>query len=118
MKLRSQPEQIFLPLLIVLILSNCIIEHAESTERPNKPNVVLILTDDLGWQDVGCYDIDKPCPYDTPNINRLATQGVQFFQGYSPAPTCSPSRVAILSGKHPARSQKTASQSNRGIAAG
>ena len=50
MKLRYQPEQIFLPLLIVLVLSNCIIEHAESTERPNKPNVVLILTDDLGWQ--------------------------------------------------------------------
>ncbi|MGY8750124.1 MAG: sulfatase [Pirellulales bacterium] len=107
MKLRSQPEQVFLPLLIVLILSNCIIEHAEAIERPVKPNVVLILTDDLGWQDVGCYDIDDPCPYDTPNINRLATQGVQFFQGYSPAPTCSPSRVAILSGKHPARSQKT-----------
>ena len=53
MKLRYQPEQIFLPLLIVLVLSNCIIEHAESTERPNKPNVVLILTDDLGWL-AGC----------------------------------------------------------------
>ena len=107
MNLRSKSLLGFTPLLVLLALSNCIIEHAEAMERPVKPNVVLILTDDLGWQDVGCYDIDEPCPFDTPNINRLATQGVQFFQGYSPAPTCSPSRVAILSGKHPARSQKT-----------
>jgi len=80
---------------------------AVAQERPAKPNVVLILTDDLGWQDVGCYDIDKPTPFETPEIDRLATQGVQFWQGYSPAPTCAPTRVAILSGKHPARSQKT-----------
>lgn len=76
-------------------------------ERPAKPNVVFILTDDLGWQDVGCYDIDEPCPFETPNIDRLASEGIQFWQGYSPAPTCAPTRVAILSGKHPARSQKT-----------
>jgi len=71
------------------------------------PNVVVILTDDLGWQDVGCYDIDEPCPYETPNIDKLAGEGVKFWQAYSPAPTCAPSRVAILSGKHPARAQKT-----------
>nr|WP_168564565.1 sulfatase [Crateriforma spongiae] len=72
-----------------------------------RPNVVLILVDDLGWQDVGCYDIDDPCPYETPNIDRLADRGVQFWQAYSPAPTCAPSRAAILSGRHPARLQKT-----------
>ena len=78
-----------------------------ANDRPVKPNVVLILTDDLGWQDVGCYDIDAPSPYETPNIDRLAKEGIQFWQAYSPAPTCAPSRVAILSGKHPARAQKT-----------
>ena len=76
-------------------------------ERPVKPNVVLILTDDLGWQDVKCYDIDEPSPMETPNIDALAKQGVQFWQAYAPAPTCAPSRCAIMSGNHPARAQKT-----------
>lgn len=75
--------------------------------RPEKPNIVLVYTDDLGWQDVGCYDIDEPSPYETPNIDALARKGVQFWQGYSPAPTCAPSRCAIMSGVHPARAQKT-----------
>lgn len=75
--------------------------------RPEKPNVVLILTDDLGWQDVKCYDIDEPSPYETPNIDALAKKGVLFWQAYSPAPTCAPSRCAIMSGNHPARAQKT-----------
>ncbi|MFG0288248.1 MAG: sulfatase [Rhodopirellula sp. JB044] len=80
---------------------------ATADGRPSKPNVVLILADDLGWQDVQCYDIDEPCPYETPHLDRLADQGVKFWQAYSPAPTCAPSRAAILSGKHPARAQKT-----------
>ena len=76
-------------------------------ERPKKPNVVLILTDDLGWQDVKCYDIDEPSPFETPNIDRLAKEGVLFWQAYSPATTCSPSRGAILSGQHPVRLERT-----------
>ncbi len=75
--------------------------------RPEKPNILLLLTDDLGWQDVGCYDIDEPTPFETPHIDALAKEGVQFWQGYSPAPTCVPSRSAILSGIHPARAQLT-----------
>ncbi|MDA9858805.1 sulfatase [Rubripirellula sp.] len=80
---------------------------ALADERPEKPNIVLILTDDLGWQDVQCYDIDEPSPMETPNIDRLAQRGVMFWQAYSPAPTCAPSRCAIMSGVHPARAQKT-----------
>ncbi|MCF7847696.1 MAG: sulfatase [Kiritimatiellales bacterium] len=75
--------------------------------RPDKPNVVLILADDLGWQDVKCYDIDEPSSYETPNIDQLAREGVKFWQAYSPAPTCAPSRGSILAGKHPARLQRT-----------
>ena len=78
-----------------------------SKERPGKPNVVLILTDDLGWQDVKCYDIDDPSPMETPHIDFLAKRGVKFWQAYAPAPTCAPSRCAIMSGNHPARAQKT-----------
>ncbi|MHC4906018.1 MAG: sulfatase [Planctomycetota bacterium] len=75
--------------------------------RPANPNIVLLLTDDLGWQDVKCYDIDEPSPMETPNIDALAQKGVMFWQAYSPAPTCSPTRCAIMSGNHPARAQKT-----------
>ena len=71
------------------------LQVAPATPAPEKPNVVLILTDDLGWQDVGCYDIDEPCPYDTPHIDQLAKDGVLFRQAYSPAPTCAPSRAAV-----------------------
>ncbi|WP_018970899.1 sulfatase [Rubritalea marina] len=78
-----------------------------AAQRPEQPNVILILTDDLGWQDVKCYDIDAPSPMETPNIDALAQKGVMFWQGYSPAPTCAPTRCAIMSGKHPARAQKT-----------
>ncbi|NND99334.1 MAG: sulfatase [Pirellulaceae bacterium] len=96
---------------LILILLLAVIESSLPgtllAERPGKPNVVMILSDDLGWQDVGCYDIDEPCPFETPHIDRLASEGVKFWQAYSPAPTCAPSRAAILSGKHPARAQKT-----------
>jgi len=78
-----------------------------ASDRPEKPNVIMMLADDLGWQDVACYDVDQKTPYETPNMDALAKKGVLFRQAYSPAPTCSPSRCAIMSGKHPARIQKT-----------
>ena len=87
------------------LLTHSTVSRADN--RPEKPNIVLILTDDLGWQDVKCYDIDEPSPYETPNIDGLAKRGVMFWQAYSPAPTCAPSRCAIMSGNHPARAQKT-----------
>lgn len=90
----------------VLLSMTFIASYAES-DRPKQPNILLLLTDDLGWQDVKCYDIDEPSPYETPNIDALARKGVMFWQGYSPAPTCAPSRCAIMSGNHPARAQKT-----------
>lgn len=80
---------------------------ASASERPGKPNVVLMYIDDLGWQDVKCYDVDEPSPYETPNIDALAGRGVLFREAYSPAPTCSPSRGAIMAGKHPARLLRT-----------
>jgi len=90
-----------------VVLSLLSLATVSATPRPAKPNVVLILTDDLGWQDVGCYDVDQPSPMETPNLDAFAKKGVMFWQGYSPAPTCAPSRCAILSGNHPARAQKT-----------
>jgi arylsulfatase A-like enzyme len=97
---------ILLPLAAVLTAGTCPVTATED-KRPAKPNIILLLTDDLGWQDVKCYDIDKPSPMETPNIDDLAKKGVMFWQGYSPAPTCAPSRAAIMSGIHPARAQLT-----------
>jgi arylsulfatase A-like enzyme len=65
----------------------------------SKPNIVLILADDLGWSDLGCYGADL---IETPQIDRLAADGVRFTQAYA-MPVCSPSRGALLTGKHAAR---------------
>lgn len=68
--------------------------------QQNKPNIVFILTDDLGYSDLGAYGN----PYnETPHLDSLASRGVRFLQAYSASPVCSPSRVAMLTGKHPAR---------------
>lgn len=80
---------------------------ASEATRPAQPNVLLLLTDDLGWQDVVSYDVDEPSPYETPNIDGLANKGVMFWQAYAPTPVCASSRCAILSGNHAARAQKT-----------
>ena len=69
-----------------------------------KPNIVLILIDDMGWKDVGYAGSTF---YDTPNIDRLASEGMQFTNAYSAAPVCTPSRGAIFSGKCPGRTKLT-----------
>ena len=93
----------------LLLLASCwlLVSPLNAAQPKPKPNVVLLLTDDLGWQDVKCYDLDEPSPYETPNIDALAKKGVMFWQAYAPAPVCAPSRCAIMSGNHPARAQKT-----------
>jgi arylsulfatase A-like enzyme len=64
---------------------------------------VHILTDDFGWQDPVCFDVDGETPFETPNLDRLAKNGRKFMQAYSPSPTCAPSRAAYISGQYPAR---------------
>ncbi|WPJ95685.1 sulfatase [Coraliomargarita algicola] len=91
----------------MLVASLCSTVVSADDGRPEKPNVLLLLADDLGWQDVKCYDIDEPSPFETPNIDALAKKGVLFWQGYSPAPSCAPSRGGIMTGAHPARTQFT-----------
>ncbi|CAA6676309.1 MULTISPECIES: sulfatase [unclassified Lentimonas] len=74
-----------------------------TAQAVSKPNVIIFYVDDLGWQDVQLNDVDAPCPYETPNIIKLAESGMNFTQGYSPAPSCSPSRAGIITGQHPAK---------------
>lgn len=68
--------------------------------RGDGPNIVFILIDDLGWRDLACYGSSF---YETPNLDRLAAEGMRFTDAYAAAPVCSPTRASILSGKYPAR---------------
>lgn len=78
---------------------------SEIMETTNPPNVVVFLADDLGWADVGFNNPDSF--HETPNIDRLAQSGMIFKKAYAAAPVCSPTRAAILAGKHPARLRTT-----------
>src|SRR5687767_943947 len=68
------------------------------------PNFIFILLDDYGWADSACYGSRF---HVTPNIDRLAREGMRFTSGYATAPVCSPTRASILTGKYPARLQLT-----------
>ena len=75
-------------------------QAADST--PPKPNIVHILTDDLGWQDVAAYYRKvqgKEAIYETPALDRMAEKGRMFMQAYSPCATCAPSRAAYMAGQ-------------------
>ncbi|MDG2200880.1 MAG: sulfatase-like hydrolase/transferase, partial [Phycisphaerales bacterium] len=67
----------------------------QPAERP--PNVVLIMADDLGWNEVGAYGQDK---IRTPNMDRLAREGMRFTDHYSGSTVCAPSRCVLMTGKH------------------
>jgi arylsulfatase A-like enzyme len=71
---------------------------AQQTKRP--PNAVVILVDDLGWSDLSCQGSKL---YKTPNIDKLASMGMRFTNGYAAAAVCSPTRAALLTGREPAR---------------
>ena len=91
--------RIYLSLLFVPVSSLLLVRPA-TAETPRHPNVILFLIDDLGWMDLGCYGSQY---YQTPNIDRLAEEGVRFTDGYAACNVCSPTRAAIMSGKYPAR---------------
>jgi arylsulfatase A len=76
-----------------------------------KPNVIFFLVDDLGWSDVGCFGSTF---YETPNIDKLAEQGVKFTDAYAACHVCSPTRASIMTGKYPATLNLTDWISGRG----
>jgi len=70
-----------------------------------RPNVVLILADDLGARDLGCFGSTY---YESPNLDLLASRGVRLTNAYAASPLCSPTRASIMVGQHPARTGITA----------
>lgn len=71
---------------------------AEEAGTPGQPNIVLILADDLGYSELGCYGQQK---IKTPHLDRLAAEGLRFTQHYSGNAVCAPSRCSLMTGKHP-----------------
>ena len=85
---------------LVCALLTMLLALAPAVGAAERPNVVLILADDLGWADLGCYGSKY---HKTPNIDRLARAGARFTNAYAAAPICSPTRAALMTGKYPAR---------------
>ena len=90
--------------LLCIALSPCLAQPppavVPSADGATRPNIVFVLTDDMGYSDLSCYG-GNFAP--TPNLDRLATEGVRFTHFYDNAPICSPSRAAFITGMFPAR---------------
>lgn len=87
--------------VLILIALFSILTGGYAAERPN---IIFFLADDLGWTGLGCFGSDY---YETPNLDRMAGEGVKFTNAYAACTVCSPTRGAIMSGKYPARTHLT-----------
>ena len=79
--------------------------HAQSSLSATRPNFVFFLVDDLGYMDIGANNAETF--YETPNVDRLAQEGMRFTNGYAANPVCSPTRYSIMTGKYPTRVDAT-----------
>ncbi len=86
--------------LAVWLVGHASSHSAPAAAPPTPPNIVVILVDDLGWMDLHCQG--NPL-LDTPQLDRLAKQGMRFTDAYAAAPVCTPTRAAMMTGKSPAR---------------
>ncbi|MCA9081508.1 MAG: sulfatase-like hydrolase/transferase, partial [Planctomycetaceae bacterium] len=96
-------RSVFLHALTLLCLYSC--SFMSSTALAERPNIVLILIDDLGWPHLGCYDPSGY--YESPEIDAVARQGCRFTDFYAAGAVCSPTRASIQSGQYQARLEIT-----------
>jgi arylsulfatase A-like enzyme len=94
------PHCTILSFPLALLAAACSVGPAARAAEPLKPNVILVLIDDLGWTDLACFGSDL---HETPAIDALARDGMKFTQAYSACTVCSPTRASVLTGKYPAR---------------
>ncbi|MBK1825564.1 sulfatase family protein [Haloferula rosea] len=93
--MQRKPSFLLAGVLVILSLA-----ASAETQREGKPNVIFILMDDMGYNDVSCYGATK---VKTPNIDRMAAEGIRFTDFHTAASICSPSRAAFLTGAYPQR---------------
>jgi arylsulfatase A len=86
----------------MLATQSCTSISGTNTDKTpeGRPNIIFILADDLGWAELGCYGNKFN---ETPNLDKLASQGMKFTEAYAAAPVCSPYRAALMTGQYPAR---------------
>ena len=82
----------------LLIAFSCV--RTATAQQPDRPNIILIMADDLGWMDLHIQGNEQ---LDTPVLDRFAKEGLQFPNGYAASPVCTPTRAAIMTGQTPAR---------------
>ncbi|MCS3613109.1 arylsulfatase A-like enzyme [Salinibacter ruber] len=97
--MRNRP--LFVLSLLGFLLFGCAAEECSA----QRPNVLIIVADDLGYADIGAYNDDSL--YETPHVDSLARRGVMFADGYAANPVCSPSRYSLLTGRVPSRENHT-----------
>lgn len=93
-------RQHWLGWLVMLVAAGCTQAPEETAAPARPPNIVFILADDLGYGDLGCYGQQQ---IQTPNLDRLAAEGVRFTQFYAGSTVCAPSRCVLMTGKHVGR---------------
>lgn len=105
MDIKTLNKNKLLPLLFccISIFANAQKQTTKNT-LSQKPNIVFILIDDMGWKDVG---FNGSTFYETPNIDKLSKEGMKFTNAYAACPVCSPTRASIMTGKYPAGMQTT-----------
>lgn len=96
---RCLTQAIALSVALIFVHGLCRL-HAETSQEDSKPNIVLILADDMGIHDLGCYGRND---HNTPNLDRLASQGIRYTSAYCGLSICSASRAALMTGKYPSR---------------
>jgi hypothetical protein len=95
MKNRNKLICLMAGLMVSLGLNNVRAEQKPPVVNVSKPNIIVIMADDLGYGDLGCYGA-KEANLKTPNIDRLARKGLRFTSGYASASTCTPTRYSFL----------------------
>jgi arylsulfatase A-like enzyme len=86
---------LFLSFLFSVCFQFCVAQKQDT-----RPNIVYMMADDMGYADLSCYGRKD---YETPNLDRLCSQGIKFMNAYANAPVCTPTRVALFTGRYPAR---------------